>query len=1401
VAAVEIYYRFHDQGSRPLDRATQRAERFDRTLKSIEDRQRRMGRDRSMEEWGRRNVRALDSTSRALITTRREAERLAIVLRVLGSITARPKVEPRGLREALSNAIQVAAIWRSLGGMTARPRIALSGAGTALGQLAAINNQIDSIRAKWNAPMRVPNLAEPRQITAGGDGGGGNVVRYEPGGGGGGGGSWSGGGSGGSGGGGGGGGYGGMRVHVTNWHEGAIAFRGLGGFGGGGGGGGAGAGGGAVGGMRMGPFGIGGKLGGGILAAAPFLGPLAVQGIGAGLGAAGGAIGAAIPGMGAAAAMYGAAGGLIGTTMAGAKPIMGQVSPVVKALMEYDAATKAAKPGTEAYAEAQEKLSTALAGVNQRTRATARLTAELITKYREAFTTGERATRQHQVMNQALRLAGREGVPLLTQAWERFFPVIERNMNRLRSYFAGGGRSEMLGWMEGLPDIADNMVRMAGSAARLFGGIVRGFSPLANRLTGGLAGWFGDRADWANSAQGMARMEQIGRQALPIFQGLANVARALGKGFLQLLGGNSGRAAAYILNHLATVSIPAFVTYIDKAAQYTPQFVQALGDLASAAGTLFGPHSGFMLGMTALTGFARLLADITKLLGPVGQGIAALASSVYLFNRLSGGALMAGLGAGAASAAGAAGAGAAGAAAAGAGGSRVGRFFKGFLGIGGDGGPLKTAARMGGRLLGGAGLAYGVYSGISAATGGGNAGTQGQWGWGSQGYARSVLLGGPGYKNMPIYGTRARDADSSRTRAAYPQRPGESSEEYQARLRALPGEKEQIGTRRTFVPWKRDLEGERQIRQATRDRGRTVRELLQDYRKISGQIEKARAGHKNTNFLLSEQKSLMQQIAQTAPETAQFSPVTGRLTGINERLASQVGSGAAGALGRRGALQAYRRLGRTSGLSARATRGILNAFSGNARGLLGSARNAVATGDMEALARLVAASENEQVSKASDRWMPTLMRHGAAPQVAGETEELYNRLRELGVSNRRLRRITRWHAPGARARRREERQQTEVSLGGRAAAEAAMRDGRGPSVRRDDGAAGVNTPQQQRRDEREAWRQGRAKAEKHADGISDRRSLRMAETAAEDVMRKSITTWNKSEWHSRAKNRGAGLTKSFAAGMRRAVSEASKAADAIVKSAVRAFDGAVDDASGGVDHKPNRKRNPRTQRPDMGIQGDAPSPQAGSAHAAGVRLGQFLMNKAVKNVGGNISPGGGWGGSEGVVEGFIPIASRFGVSPGSTKRATKNTASGGISDHWIGNKNAYAIDFPVAGERGDQLAAAIGRKLGTKWAGGSWLNVNRNGYRIQVGWKVPGHYDHVHIGASKQGDAPNRPKLGVARNAAAARSMTPQVSLTFTGDINVRNKAEYDDFVRRLRSDLEVAFHNDASHSAEMTGA
>ncbi len=112
-----------------------------------------------------------------------------------------------------------------------------------------------------------------------------------------------------------------------------------------------------------------------------------------------------------------------------------------------------------------------------------------------------------------------------------------------------------------------------------------------------------------------------------------------------------------------------------------------------------------------------------------------------------------------------------------------------------------------------------------------------------------------------------------------------------------------------------------------------------------------------------------------------------------------------------------------------------------------------------------------------------------------------------------------------------------------------------------------------------------------------------------------------------------------------------------------------------------------------------------------------------------LAAGGGWGGSEAPA---LEIAKISGLPITSQKRDRQMTASGNVSDHWTGSTNSYAVDLGTSGAAGDAAFKKIMAALGQpNLRPGQWYNLNIGGYRYQVGWRTPGHYDHIHVGVKK----------------------------------------------------------------------
>jgi len=124
----------------------------------------------------------------------------------------------------------------------------------------------------------------------------------------------------------------------------------------------------------------------------------------------------------------------------------------------------------------------------------------------------------------------------------------------------------------------------------------------------------------------------------------------------------------------------------------------------------------------------------------------------------------------------------------------------------------------------------------------------------------------------------------------------------------------------------------------------------------------------------------------------------------------------------------------------------------------------------------------------------------------------------------------------------------------------------------------------------------------------------------------------------------------------------------------------------------------------------------------------------------SVQPGGGWAGSENLVKSAIgAIPDGFAIT--SSKRDRMHTKSGNVSDHYVGNKTAFAHDIgwgsgqptPQSDAMASRIVSALGGPPNWGRKGGNF-RTTVNGYGVQVIYKsnVGGnHYDHIHVGARK----------------------------------------------------------------------
>ena len=131
------------------------------------------------------------------------------------------------------------------------------------------------------------------------------------------------------------------------------------------------------------------------------------------------------------------------------------------------------------------------------------------------------------------------------------------------------------------------------------------------------------------------------------------------------------------------------------------------------------------------------------------------------------------------------------------------------------------------------------------------------------------------------------------------------------------------------------------------------------------------------------------------------------------------------------------------------------------------------------------------------------------------------------------------------------------------------------------------------------------------------------------------------------------------------------------------------------------------------------------------------VRRSGRSGGVHLKDGGGWGGTARLAKSAKKVAAKQGIRASSEKRARRNTASGGVSDHWVGNKNAYAVDLPSSGAALHRLGRSIAHRYGVRYvpnsyASGGTVNVNGRKYRIQIlGGAGVDHGDHIHVGIKR----------------------------------------------------------------------
>lgn len=116
-------------------------------------------------------------------------------------------------------------------------------------------------------------------------------------------------------------------------------------------------------------------------------------------------------------------------------------------------------------------------------------------------------------------------------------------------------------------------------------------------------------------------------------------------------------------------------------------------------------------------------------------------------------------------------------------------------------------------------------------------------------------------------------------------------------------------------------------------------------------------------------------------------------------------------------------------------------------------------------------------------------------------------------------------------------------------------------------------------------------------------------------------------------------------------------------------------------------------------------------------------------------PSGRNGGTEGLI-GYLTRLALHGNEPLYLSDGWGRSSGESTSDHHVSRTDSWAGDLAVRGHnhptpQTETAARRIASALGEPdWSGGNLVK-RVNGYRFQVLWRVPDHYNHVHIGVRK----------------------------------------------------------------------
>jgi hypothetical protein len=228
----------------------------------------------------------------------------------------------------------------------------------------------------------------------------------------------------------------------------------------------------------------------------------------------------------------------------------------------------------------------------------------------QTFGAGTRGAEQMDVLQGALGAARGGGMAILVQQWDQFFPVVDRTLTRIEKFVGSKtGQQEIAYWTQGLPAVAQGLTDMAGGVARLAGNLTHDLAPWTAKLSEGLAGWLGRKADWAASTDGVKTINGLFEHAAPVWASMGRAAGAIGKGIGDLVAGPGSGTAASFFDNIAR-HVGPLVDYMNRGVGMLPQLVDTIKSIGRDIAPLVSSSGPFNLLLKILQGVADAIGAI-----------------------------------------------------------------------------------------------------------------------------------------------------------------------------------------------------------------------------------------------------------------------------------------------------------------------------------------------------------------------------------------------------------------------------------------------------------------------------------------------------------------------------------------------------------------------------------------------------------------------------------------------------------------------------------------------------------------------------------------------------------------------------------------------------------------------